>query len=389
MVHVVYLNYLYDAQMASLEQLLETYSTMAGWVEALHQEGAEVTVFQRFHREATVLGAGVRFRLLSDRYGPQLRKWEIPWSLHQTIRKHCAATASKAEPTVVHFNSLIFPLQLRALRAALPRESAIVVQHHAEKPSRGLRRQVQKWGLRAADGFFFAASQLAPSWIEQGLIRSAQPVYQVMEGSTTFRRQDRGVVRAQTSLTGDPVVLWVGRLIALKDPLTVLRGFESVLAQAPKARLYMLYGSDDLLPQVQDCIRRSHLLSKAVVLLGSVPYPKLESIYNSADYFVLGSHYEGSGYSLAEAMACGVVPVVTDIPSFRAITDGGQIGACWQPGDSAAFAAAFLRVWRQPVQLFSDLAVQFFAEHLSFPAIARRAIQAYGELAVRRANERL
>ncbi len=48
--------------------------------------------------------------------------------------------------------------------------------------------------------------------------------------------------------------------------------------------------------------------------------------YNSADYFVLGSHYEGSGFSLVEAMSCGVIPIVTDIPSFRMMTNNGKIG---------------------------------------------------------------
>lgn len=385
--HVAFLNYEYDPKMASLEDLLQTYATIAGWTNALHQEGAEVTVFQRFHRDAELLRHGVRFRLVSDWYGPRLRKWQIPGSLHRTIHDRCAGT-SKKEPTVVHCNGLIFPLQLAALRVVLPAETAMVVQHHAERPFRGLRRHIQKWCLRAADGFFFAASELASSWVEHGLISGHQRVYEVMEGSTSFCRRDRAAARARTGLTGDPVVLWVGRLISLKDPLAVLRGFEIVLQQLPNARLYMIFGGDELLPGVCRSIEASTLLSRSVTLLGRLPHSELESFYNSADYFVLGSHYEGSGYSLAEALACGVVPVVTDIPSFRALTDGGRIGACWPPGDGGAFAAAFLRVSRQPIQNISDQAVHFFEEHLSFPAIARKAIRAYRELAATRAEQK-
>jgi len=161
-----------------------------------------------------------------------------------------------------------------------------------------------------------------------------------------------------------------------------------VLQRAPNARLHMVYGNDHLLPEVRGRIADRASLAKSVTLWGSVPHGALESFYNSADYFVLGSHYEGSGFAVAEALACGVVPVVTDIPPFRVMTDGGEIGACWPPGDSAAFAAAFLQVWRQPIQILSDRAVHFFEAHLSFPAIARKAINAYGELAARRADRR-
>lgn len=384
--HVVYLNYWYEPEMTSLDDLLETYVTMARWVQALRTEGAEVTVFQRFHRNATIERGGVEFVLHEDRQDPRLRKWQRPGSFHRQVQQRSAAISSQGTLAVVHFNGLHFPLQLRALRAGLPKGSAIAVQHHAERPARGLRGRLQQWGLGAADGFLFAASELASAWVVDGMIRTHQPVYQVMEGSTDFRRQDRTSARARTGFRGDPILLWVGRLIALKDPLAVLRGFEAILHQRPGARLYMVYGSEALLPEVRACIAQTRLLSGSVTLLGPRPHAELESIYNSADYFVLGSHYEGSGYALTEALACGVVPVVTDIASFRALTDGGRIGACWRPGDSAAFAAAFHRASSESHQIHAERAVKFFEEHLSFTAIARKAITAYRDLAMKRAG---
>jgi glycosyltransferase involved in cell wall biosynthesis len=386
--HVVFLNYWYEATMRSIEDLLETYTTLAQWATALHAQGVEVTLVQRFHRRASFRHRGIKIVFNPDFYGPQLRYWQIPLSLHRAVRSACLEGAPDRPPTVVHFNGLLFPLQMRALREVLPRRFSLVAQHHAERPSRGSRQQLQRWGLRAADGFFFAASGLAAPWLEDRVIRGDQPVYEIMEGSTTFRRQDRAAARAKTNLRGDPVVLWVGRLIPLKDPLCVLSGFERTLQHAPQARLYMIYGSDDLLPDVRLAISRSPSLSRSVHLLGRAPHNELESLYNSADYFVLGSHYEGSGYSLAEALACGVAPVVTDIPPFRMMTDNGRIGACWTPGDPSAFATAFAGVSRQPLQALSDRAVDFFEKRLSFPAIARRAIDAYSDLAAKRANHR-
>ena len=142
----------------------------------------------------------------------------------------------------------------------------------------------------------------------------------------------------------------------------------------------MAYRGTDLLGAVRDRIASGPSLHRAVTLLGAVNHPDLEVIYNSADYFVLGSHYEGSGFALAEAMACGVVPVVTAIPSFIAMTDGGRAGACWAPGDSDAFTQAFLAVLQRPVEELSKRVMRFFDERLSYPAIARASLRAYHEL---------
>jgi len=281
---------------------------------------------------------------------------------------------------------LLYPLQLRALRNSLPPDCSIVVQHHADGPWPTLLRPLQRWGLRAADGFFFAAQDLADWWVDHGLISKRQSIFQVMEGSNDFRCQDRVIARARTKMAGSPVVLWVGRLIPLKDPLTVLEGFALVLQHAPQARLYMAYGTDAMLPAVRERIAASKTLSEAVILLGKIEHSQLEDIYNSSDYFVLGSHHEGSGFSLAEAMACGVVPVVTDIPSFRVMTDGGRLGACWRPGSPGDFVDKFLCVMGRPLEQLSSKVHSFFQSQLSYKAIARDSMRAYREVITARQN---
>lgn len=55
---------------------------------------------------------------------------------------------------------------------------------------------------------------------------------------------------------------------------------------------------------------------------------------------VAGSRHEGSGYAVIEALACGVVPVVTDIAPFRALTDRGRVGALWPVGNAERLARA-------------------------------------------------
>jgi glycosyltransferase involved in cell wall biosynthesis len=189
-------------------------------------------------------------------------------------------------------------------------------------------------------------------------------------------------------MCGEPVVLWVGRLTENKDPLTVLSGFELALQELPTARLYMVYGSEELLPQVRARVESSPTLKPAVTLLGSLAYADLEAVYNSADYFVLGSHREGASGALVEALACGVIPVVTDVPSSRRLTNGGTIGAHWPPGEAPAFASAFVEVTRRPIRALAEQAVRHFEEDLSWRAISRQALAVYQELAAQRAGRK-
>ena len=184
-------------------------------------------------------------------------------------------------------------------------------------------------------------------------------------------------------MDGSPALLWVGRLNANKDPLTVLDGFERSLSALPAATLTMIYAAEDLLPAVRERIEQSTVLRERVRLVGTVPHARLPEFYSAADLFVLGSHHEGSGYALMEASACGAVPVVTDIPTFRLLT-GGVVGALWTPGDAAAFSRALVEVSRRDLDAERAKLATYFASELSWEAVGRRAVEIYEDVVNRR-----
>lgn len=374
----VVVNYVYGA-FEEPKALLERYESLTGWAAGLAQAGVEVVVLQRFGRDATVERGGIRYEFVADRHAPHPKLWQLPIRLHQRARA--------LRPTVLHLNGLLFPLQVAMARAMHPR-AALVVQHHAGRPMRGWRRQLQRAGLRGADGFLFAARALAAPWLAAGVIPSPNRVFEVMEGSTWFTAQPRAEARQRSGLHGEPLFLWVGRLDQNKDPLTVLQGFRGLLAQVPGARLAMLYGSEELLPSVLSCLDGDATLKRAVRLVGQVPHQEMVAYYSSADYFVLGSHEEGSGYALAEALACGVVPLVTNIPSFHMMTANGTLGALWAVGNAEAMTRAGLALLSQPHATHAAAARRFFEERLSYPAIGQEARAIY-ETVVARRGQRL
>jgi len=68
------------------------------------------------------------------------------------------------------------------------------------------------------------------------------------------------------------------------------------------------------LQEVNDTIKQSPVLWKAVSLKGKIDNDELSAWYSAADFYISGSHSEGGSYALLEAMACGCIPIVTSIP---------------------------------------------------------------------------
>ena len=369
---VTLVNYGHFAHHTTAEAVIEEFRTLRGWAEGLRDAGADVTVVQGFTRDAAFVRGTIGYRFVSGRFAPQLRRWRIPRRLHRTI--------VRGSPDVVHVNGMLYAAQAYDLRRRLPDSVAVVVQHHAARPRRGPWSLVERLGLGTADGFIFTGADTATPWRESGAIRDGQSVFEIMEGSSRFRMRERAEARARTGTEGDPVCLWTGNLDANKDPLTVLAGFEAALADLPRARLFMAYRNTELLSQVQARVASSPRLSAAVEMIGAVPYDDTEALYNSADVFLQGSHREGSGYALADAMACGVVPVVTDIPSFRFMTGAGEIGALWPPGDAAALRTALVARAGEPLAAQRRATRTFFDEHLAFDVVGRQALDAYREV---------
>jgi glycosyltransferase involved in cell wall biosynthesis len=385
-VNVVQVGCAFDAGLRDADALLERYTALTGWSEALLDAGASrVSVVHRFHRDGRISRGGIEYVFVADR-GPAVPR---PW--HRIPR--CVRAIVEREPDVVHVNGLAFASQAQQCRRALPRTTALVIQDHAAgiPRDRGLspigwaRWLVLRRALGAADGFLFSAVEQADPWRRLGLIRERQRVWPVMEASTTLRAIGRDEARARTGVTGSPALLWVGRLNANKDPLTILDGLARAIPQLPDATLTMVYGEGDLVGAVRERLARTGLLERRVRLVGQVPHEHLPAFYSAADLFVLGSHHEGSGFAMLEACACGAIPVVPDIAPFRVMTEGGVHGALWKAGDPADFARALARTAAIDLGAGRARLREHFERTLSWRAVGRAAHAAYAAaLAMRR-----
>ncbi|MGH2538093.1 MAG: glycosyltransferase family 4 protein, partial [Candidatus Promineifilaceae bacterium] len=237
-------------------------------------------------------------------------------------------------------------------------------------------RRLQAAATRRLARGLFAQRELAEPLVAAGLLRPGQ-VAECMELSSTFRPQARAAARELTGMRGAPVFLCAGHLKPVKDPLTTLAGFDAIQQVWPQAELYWHYLEAELLAEVGAYLARRPGLAGRVHLRGPAPHASLETIYNSADFYLQASRREIGGSALLEAMACGCIPVVSDIPSFRAITAGGRFGLLFPVGDSAGLAARALDVELERLPVLAAAVRAHFEAELSYPALARRLSAIY------------
>lgn len=290
------------------------------------------------------------------------RFWSITIKTHVFIRK--------LKPDIVLVQGLVFPLQVMFLKLFCGSKFKLIIQHHGELPSDGLKGWLQKMACNMTDAFLFTSAGNADTWKKRGIIKPGARIFELLEASTVFKPVDKALAKQHTGITGKANFIWVGHLNKNKDPLTVLHGFHDYLQVNPAAKLYMIYQTDALLNEVKQLIASSALLSNSVILVGQVANTDLPYWFSAVDFYISGSHKEGSGYALLEAMACGCIPVVTTIPPFKKIALNGQYGFLYPPGDADALGQTLKGLEGVDCREVSAAVLNHFTQRLSFKTIA-------------------
>ena len=325
---VTQVSFVADGERRRGRALLAAWPTLPAVAQAVASAGAHVTVVQPAHADETFRHEDVDYRFVNTSGSGVLDAANI-LSVLGAVRE--------ARPDVVHVQGLNTARAIALLTRSLA-GVPVIVQDHGSQAPRGWRRLADRNAFASVAGVIFTAREQALPWIHAGRLSPDVPVFEVMEMSSGFAPGNQVEARASTGMSGNPCLLWTGRLDANKDPLTVLAAFERVAERLPDARLWCCFGDAPLLRAVSERIASSPVLRERVVLLGRRPHAELELRFRAADFFIQASHHEGSGYSVIEALACGTTPIVTDIPSFRTIV--GTAGALVPIDDVTSLATA-------------------------------------------------
>jgi glycosyltransferase involved in cell wall biosynthesis len=110
-----------------------------------------------------------------------------------------------------------------------------------------------------------------------------------------------------------PVVSFVGRLTAEKDPLTFVKVAQRVAARCPRA-IFVVAGQGFLFERMVKLAAKLKISDKIKFLGFCDRIPELLSV---SSVFVSTSRTEGFGLNAAEAMAMGVPAVVSDVGGLK------------------------------------------------------------------------
>jgi len=145
----------------------------------------------------------------------------------------------------------------------------------------------------------------------------------------------------------EPTILFIGRLVKDKDPMTLLAGLKQVAARAPRARFFMV-GRGPFAPKVAAYLKDHHLEARTTLIPGA---SDIRPYLHQAWVLVLPSIREASPHVIIEAMAAGLPVVATRVGGIPELVVEGPAGTglLVPPRDPQALAAALVRVLEDEV----------------------------------------
>lgn len=195
--------------------------------------------------------------------------------------------------------------------------------------------------LHLADEFYFARGTyyIAPSeWMKKYLMADhpnlEKNVYVVPHGvnTTLFTPSD-----AKGSGNRN-VVLFVGRLVALKGILYMVRAIPLILKEHPNT-LFVFIGPGDKNPYVEE-LSKWRVKNENFLFLGQIDHVSLAKWFSLSDIYVLPSLSESFSLTLLEAMSCGLTVVVSNVGGPSEIIENNVNGLLIKPGSVKAIAEA-------------------------------------------------
>jgi glycosyltransferase involved in cell wall biosynthesis len=175
-------------------------------------------------------------------------------------------------------------------------------------------------------------------WLARGRICAVQ-------NGIDLARVDRVLgVDARCGSKGNFTIAVVGRLIPIKNSLSVLLAFQ----QSDDQSDHLLFIGEGHLRDSLLAKSRQMSLDGRVGFTGLIPRNQVYEHLSRVDLFISASRGEGLPISVLEAMACRCPVLLSDIPPHRELAHGTDFIPLVPPDDIAAFAREIKRFREMP-----------------------------------------
>jgi colanic acid/amylovoran biosynthesis glycosyltransferase len=191
-----------------------------------------------------------------------------------------------------------------------------------------------------------------------------------------------GKLTRPSPVKGGPIrITYVGRLVNEQKRVHLFAQILRSLVNSDRPFIWRIAGEGARLRQLQKDLR-TNSTQQRVSFEGQVPNNRIPELMLSSDIFLLPSDYEGLPLSLLEAMAHGVVPVVSDLPSGIREVVNAETGVLVHPENIDGYAAAILQLDanREDLARKSGAASRLVRDGFSSEAMADRWLKMLGDL---------
>jgi glycosyltransferase involved in cell wall biosynthesis len=204
-----------------------------------------------------------------------------------------------------------------------------------------IHRFLTKYSLRKADRIICVSPALGEEAMELGASRDKIEIVPTGVDTGEFDRRVRnGPLLRTLEIDESPVIVSTRSLKPVYDVETVIRAIPLVLAEIPRAK-FVVAGTGEQADYLSE-LAHDLGISDNTRFVGWVPPSELPEYLSSADIYVSASLSDGASVSLLEAMACGLAPVVTDIPANRPWINDGETGFLFPAGDYRTLASKII-----------------------------------------------
>ena len=265
-----------------------------------------------------------------------------------------AANTVLLAPRVLQFRALVRRIQPDLVHAHYLNDAAFIAALAGARPL-----VVTAWGsdvlinprestvlramvsliLRKADLVTCDAAHVKRALVALGADASKVALIYFGTDTTLFHPAKRDpALREQLGLDNAPAVVSVRSLEPVYDVATLIAAFPAVLARCPSARL-VIAGTGSEQAKLREAAR-SLRIDHAVRFVGWVQEQELPRLLASCDVYVSTALSDGGiAASTAEAMACALPVIVTDVGDNREWVQDGVHGFLVPARDPAALAA--------------------------------------------------
>jgi len=202
-----------------------------------------------------------------------------------------------------------------------------------------LIRTLAKTAAAKASKVTVDANCLREMWVRMGVPKRKVEVIPFGVDLKIFNPQaDGSEIRERLGIQNDDVVLISTRALRNHhyNVECFVRAIPLILKVCSNAK-FIIKGSGPLEGYLKNSAKKLGV-SEYVRFVGLVPHAEMAKYLAAADIYVSTCFVDTTSVSLLEAMACGLAPVVTDIPGNREWIANGENGLLFQPKNPVALS---------------------------------------------------